>query len=90
MDNREAKAWIEANWFDGDAHGFVNGDEEHMAMYRALQALDLQIPEKPMADTVDGIHVIPVCPSCGMALEESERRCECGKRIDWSVDHLHI
>ena len=67
-----------------------DGDEEHIAMYRALQALDLQIPEKPMADTVDGIRVIPECPSCRMALEGDERRCECGKIIDWSIDYLHI
>lgn len=89
MTNAEAKAIIEANAVPVFPLQIAYQDWL-TAMHMAIEALDLQIPKKPMVDTVDGIHVIPVCPSCVMVLEGNERRCECGKRIDWSVYHLRL
>ena len=63
----------------------------------AIQALDKQIPKKPIysdfAEDDDGEKIIPykaVCPKCGNEFEfgewndEQNHHCKCGQKIDFN------
>ena len=90
MTNEEAISYILANYFDGDedVRAVVGGDEEHLAMKCAVEALEKQIPKKVTDDEAFGScpacgytfnselvneYDIKYCPFCGQALDFSER-----------------
>ena len=58
MTNKEAINYILANYFDGDedVKAVVGGDEEYLAMKYAVEALEKQIPKKPIE--LFGTHAI--------------------------------
>lgn len=95
MTYEEALKWILANHFDGDnsAKYCVDGCEEVMAMKRATEALEKQIPKKPVYK--DELFLgkpckAPYCPTCddswnGDEYGECMKYCwNCGQTIDWS------
>lgn len=54
------------------------------AIQTAIEALEKQESNKPLQDSLDGIHYFPTCPNCKQGLGEYEHHCECGQAIDWS------
>ena len=68
-----------------------------LAMEMAIQALEKQIPKKPIYSEFDdngNDEIIPykaVCPVCGCEFEfgtwneEENHHCVCGQKLDWSV-----
>lgn len=74
----------------------VFGGEHHEAMKVAIEALEKQMPKKPIYSDFDDNgfdEIIPhraECPACGESVEfgkwndEESHHCECGQAIDWS------
>lgn len=90
MTYEEALKWILANHFDGDnsAKYCVDGCEEVMAMKRATEALNKQIPHKPI-----GRHTNYRCSVCGTRVRSGQGSSsrtrdtvcrKCYTVIDWS------
>lgn len=79
----------------------VFGGEHHEAMKVAIEALEKQIPKKPIYSDYDDNgfdEIIPYraeCPSCGESVEfgkwnaEESHHCECGQALDWSEEDEH-
>ena len=66
MTNKEAINYILANYFDGNENvkAVVGGDEEYLAMKYAVEALEKQIPKKPLHwDDCEQFYI--ECPCCG-------------------------
>ena len=91
MTNEEAISYILANYFDGDedVRAVVGGDEEHLAMKCAVEALEKQIPKKPKVSFQSEFYW---CPDCECAIKmriekktKNIRYCPfCGQALDWS------
>lgn len=74
----------------------IFGGEHHEAMKVAIEALEKQIPKKPIYSDFDDNgfdEIIPhraECPACGESVEfgkwnaEESHHCECGQALDWS------
>lgn len=74
----------------------VFGGEHHEAMKVAIEALEKQIPKKPIYSNYEDNgfdEIIPYraeCPACGESVEfgkwnaEESHHCDCGQAIDWS------
>lgn len=62
--------------------------KSHCEIGIAIEALEKQIPKKPIEDTEYIGWLIWRCPVCGTevgrVLEPLQHHCECGQRIDWS------
>lgn len=74
----------------------IFGGEHHEAMKVAIEALEKQIPKKPIKqkmkikDCIDQIRFFEktVCPSCGKGMHCDWKFCfECGQDIDWSEEY---
>ena len=50
------------------------------ALVMAIEALQKQIPKKPIKEDE---YSILVCPSCKEWVESTKRFCYCGQRLDW-------
>ena len=73
----------------------VFGGEHHEAMKVAIEALEKQIPKKPIYSDFDDNgfdEIIPhraECPACGESVEfgkwnaEESHHCDCGQAISW-------
>ena len=65
-----------------------NGRDFQVAREKAIEALEKQIPKKPiwehLGDSLSNADIITMCPSCYKGIEEDEHHCECGQAIDWS------
>lgn len=59
-----------------------------IALYKAIEALEKQIPKKPsweyLGDSLSNKDLISKCPLCDNGVEEGEHHCECGQVLDWS------
>lgn len=90
MTNKEAINYILANYFDGDedVKAVVGGDEEYLAMKYAVEALEKQIPKRPIGDFGSCPHYR--CPNCKCSVKMYENdntypHCGfCGQALDWS------
>jgi uncharacterized OB-fold protein len=61
-------------------------DKENEALEKAIEALEKQIPKKPLLvpDGKSKIHTFK-CPTCGQAMYRVRLFCDdCGQAIDWS------
>ncbi len=85
-----AKKYILTNHFDGmvDVKAIVGGNEETMAMKLAVEALEKQIPKKPIkAKEHIMCSMCYVCPNCQKDFSGTgiASYCyHCGQALDWS------
>lgn len=96
MEAEEAKKYILQNWFDGDEAPYgVDGNAETMAMKVAVEALEKQIPKKPLKEVTENVfrgysYIGYICPACKSFItdcceENYFNHCDaCGQAIDWS------
>ena len=54
----------------------------HPAYDVAIEALEKQIPKKP----IDEYHRTAYCPACGNLIIDAYCCPECGQKIDWSEE----
>ena len=98
MNIEVAKKYILANYFDGmeNVKAVVGGDEEIMAMKLAVEALEKQIPKKPLIWRGIKTPESPIpfddwgyeCPCCGnQEIDYPDHHCECGQALDWSEEN---
>lgn len=82
-----------------EAHGYIEDLQRILTQYRfmfsreiaeangkAIEALEKQIPKKPLLvpDGKSKIHTFK-CPTCGQAMYRVRLFCDdCGQAIDWS------
>lgn len=95
MNYKEAKetllkmAFAESTEFAEDRLFAFGYSDEHEALMIAIEALEKQIPKKPIEDTEYVGWLIWRCPICrkevGRVLEPLQHHCECGQAIDWEV-----
>lgn len=91
MKIEEAKKYILANYFDGMANvkEAVGGNEETMAMKLAVEAIEKQIPKKPLYEKTYGdcaVYSCPVCKDETMILNGDNYCTMCGQKLDWGGD----
>ncbi|MGN0617441.1 MAG: hypothetical protein ACI4J7_00300 [Ruminiclostridium sp.] len=85
MTNEEA-----LSWFQDDLKNGKCSDEcpQCNAMEKAIEALEKQIPKKPIkryVDNLDCTNEFDACPSCGGFGCIDEDYCpDCGQALDWS------
>ena len=85
-----AKKYILTNHFDGmvDVKAIVGGNEETMAMKLAVEALEKQMPKKPIkAEEHIMYSMCYVCPNCQKNFSGTgiASYCyHCGQALDWS------
>ena len=75
----------------------IFGGEHHEAMKVAIEALEKQMPKKPIYSDFDDNgfdEIIPhraECPACGESVDfgkwnaEESHHCECGQALSWEV-----
>lgn len=86
MDIDEAIEWLY------DLKHDIIYDEQAEALDMAIDSLGKQKPKKPIIKewiSIDDVELEYHCPTCGEVLVCSPERCECGQRIDWSIDWLN-
>lgn len=61
------------------------GDSEEMelAKYMGWNALENQIPKKPIGHWYEFCEIGYTCPTCDKKLRRGCKTCKCGQRIDW-------
>ena len=85
-----AKKYILTNHFDGmvDVKAIVGGNEETMAMKLAVEALEKQIPKKPIKAKEHIMYsMCYICPNCQKNFSGTgiASYCyHCGQALDWS------
>ena len=89
MNAEVAKKYILTNHFDGmaDVKAIVGGNEETMAMKLAVEALEKQIPKKPLYENTYDDCVVYSCPECKdekLILSGDNYCATCGQALDWS------
>lgn len=85
MTNDEAVKWIKEHHCPDD---WYNDCKDTAAMRKAIEALEKQIPKKPIYHDTTYIRSLNdyLCPSCKRYVERGHR-ChynDCGQAIDWS------
>lgn len=79
MTDEEARNYICQNWFDGyGVEAFVSGDKETEVMFRAVKALEKQMPRKSTR---------AYCPCCGEILgiaNYTKKICSCGQKLEFT------
>ena len=88
MNTENAKKYILANWFDGDddVKAVTGGNNETMAMKVAVEALEKQIPKKPLYENTYDDCVVYSCPACKdekLILSGDNYCATCGQALDW-------
>ena len=87
-----AKKYILTNHFDGmvDVKAIVGGNEETMAMKLAVEALEKQIPKKPIKAKEHIMYsMCYICPNCQKNFSGTgiASYCyHCGQALDWSEE----
>lgn len=91
MDEKKVREAIEIFKGVEDVRGNLpeDGNEVEEAFYTAIEALEKQIPKKPIKDSNNSVRYIPIfrCPNCNGKLSGFgvTRYCySCGQCIDWS------
>lgn len=71
---------------NGLNEAFVNADELSEALQMAIQALEKQIPKKPLYIENLGCTALWLCPVCERRIIRSDLvYChQCGQKLDWS------
>lgn len=81
MTYEEAIAWLK---FRKDYAGELNHEYDDRVTALACEALEKQIPKKPIMDNDNGIYEEECCPLCKRVLFPNDHHCPCGQAIDWS------
>lgn len=65
----------------------INIDKTVENFKAAISVLEKQVAKKPVNLFVNGNDKDDYCPECGNFIDCRFAYCECGQKLDWSVDN---
>lgn len=63
---------------------YIQCTDDNIALHKAIEALEKQIPKKPYIDNENGVYEKEYCPTCHRSLFPNDHHCRCGQVLDWS------